>query len=91
MRTGEFLQRAGLGSKMLETWVDAGWLAPEHDAGAHEFSDVDLARAQLIRDLRHDLGVNDEGIAVALGLIDQMYGLRRVLAVLLSREQRSEH
>jgi chaperone modulatory protein CbpM len=41
------------------------------------FSDVDLARAQLIRDLRDDLGVNDEGISVILHLLDQVHGLRR--------------
>jgi len=28
------------------------------------FSDLDVARAQLIRDLREDLGVNDEGVSV---------------------------
>jgi chaperone modulatory protein CbpM len=38
---------------------------------------VDLARAQLIRDLRDDLGVNDEGISVILHLLDQVHGLRR--------------
>ncbi len=47
------------------------------------FSDVDLARAQLIRDLREDLGVNDEGISVILHLIDQMHGLRHSLQSLL--------
>jgi len=47
------------------------------------FSDVDLARAQLIRDLRDDFGVNDEGISVILHLIDQMHGLRRSMHGLL--------
>ena len=32
---------------------------------------------QLIRDLRDDLGVNDEGISVILHLLDQVHGLRR--------------
>jgi chaperone modulatory protein CbpM len=47
------------------------------------FADVDLARAQLIRDLRDDFGVNDEGISVVLHLIDQMHGLRRSMQGLL--------
>jgi chaperone modulatory protein CbpM len=47
------------------------------------FSDLDLARAQLIRDLREDLGVNDEGIAVILHLLDQMHGLRASMQKLL--------
>jgi chaperone modulatory protein CbpM len=48
------------------------------------FSDVDLARAQLIRDLREDLGVNDEGVAVILHLLDQMHGLRGSMQGLLA-------
>ena len=47
------------------------------------FSDVDLARAQLIRDLREDFGVNDEGVSVILHLVDQMHGLRRSMQGLL--------
>jgi chaperone modulatory protein CbpM len=48
------------------------------------FSDVDLARAQLIRDLREDLGVNDEGVSVILHLLDQMHGLRSSMRDLLA-------
>jgi chaperone modulatory protein CbpM len=45
---------------------------------------VDLARAKLIRDLRDDLGVNDEGISVILHLLDQVHGLRRSMQHLLN-------
>ena len=38
---------------------------------------------QLIRDLREDLGVNDEGISVILHLLDQMHGVRRSMQELL--------
>jgi chaperone modulatory protein CbpM len=44
---------------------------------------VDLARAQLIRDLREDIGVNDEGVSVILHLLDQVHGLRRSMQELL--------
>ena len=47
------------------------------------FSEGDLARAKLIRDLIQDLGVNDEGVGVILNLLDQLHGLRRTLADLL--------
>ena len=30
----------------------------------------------MIRDLKADFGVNDEGIAIILHLLDQLYGLR---------------
>jgi chaperone modulatory protein CbpM len=86
MRTREFLLSARLDAAALDAWVAAGWLAPsprrliagsglEADA---EFSETDVARAWLIHDL-HRMGINDEGIAVILDLIDQLHGLRRAL------------
>ena len=36
------------------------------------FSDTDAARAHLIRDLKTDFGVNDEGVDVVLHLVDQL-------------------
>jgi chaperone modulatory protein CbpM len=53
-----------------------------------EFSETDLARAQLIQNLIDDLGVNTEGVGVALHLIDQVHDLRRAL-VELTRRRRS--
>ena len=58
----------------LEYCVSAGWIAP-----AAEHGDADLARARLVRDLREAMGVNDEGVGVALDLLDQIHGLRRAL------------
>jgi chaperone modulatory protein CbpM len=79
----EFLIRARLEQRSLEAWIAAGWLVPPQTDPELTFSDVDLARAQLIRDLRDDLGVNDEGVSVVLHLIDQMHGLRRSMQDLL--------
>jgi chaperone modulatory protein CbpM len=47
-----------------------------------ELSDADAARAILIRDLRSDFGVNDEGVEIVLQLVDQVHGLRRALVSL---------
>jgi chaperone modulatory protein CbpM len=80
----EFLIQASIETETLEAWIEAGWLAPRRGEAGDGFSDIDLARAQLIRDLRHDLGVNDEGVAVILDLVDQVHGLRRTLRELLS-------
>jgi chaperone modulatory protein CbpM len=80
----EFLVRARLDHRSLETWIAAGWLIPPQTDPEPVFSDVDLARAQLIRDLREDLGVNDEGISVVLHLIDQVHGLRWSMQELLA-------
>jgi chaperone modulatory protein CbpM len=79
----EFLMRAHLEHDSVETWIAAGWLVPPQTEPEPMFSDVDLARAQLIRDLREDLGVNDEGVSVILHLLDQMHGLRRSMQDLL--------
>jgi chaperone modulatory protein CbpM len=84
METREFLVEARLEAEALEAWIEAGWLIPDRDGGTRRFTDIDLARAQLIRDLKQDLGVNDESIPVILDLVDQLHGVRRTLHRLLS-------
>jgi chaperone modulatory protein CbpM len=79
----QFLVRTRLEIETLEVWIKEEWLIPREGATGQEFSDVDIARARLIKDLKHDLGVNDEGIGVILNLIDQVHGLRRTLGDLL--------
>jgi chaperone modulatory protein CbpM len=86
----EFLIRTHLERHSLEAWVAAGWLVPPQTDPELLFADVDLARVQLIRDLREDFGVNDEGVSVILHLVDQMHGLRWSMRELLNemRERR---
>jgi chaperone modulatory protein CbpM len=79
----DFLLAAQLEASALEAWIEAGWLLPREVGEGEPFSDIDLARAQLIRDLG-ELGVNDEGVPVILDLVDQLHGLRRTLRDLLS-------
>jgi chaperone modulatory protein CbpM len=83
IKVEEFLLRARLERGSLEAWVAAGWLVPPQAEPELMFSDVDLARVQLIRDLREDFGVNDEGVSIVLHLVDQMHGLRRSVRALL--------
>jgi len=79
----QLLVRTRLEIETLEVWIKEKWLIPRADATGQEFSDADIARVHLIKDLKHDLGVNDEGIGVILNLIDQVHGLRRTLRELL--------
>jgi len=79
----EFLVRAHLERETLEMWIREEWLIPGQSAGELTFSDADIARVQLIRDLKNDLGVNDEGVGVILSLVDQVHGLRGVLTEVL--------
>ncbi len=75
----EFIQRTSLDQQTLEMWIQEQWLVPDIREATLEFSEADLARAELIVDLRDNLGVNDEGIGVILHLVDQIHGLRGVL------------
>jgi chaperone modulatory protein CbpM len=79
----EFLIRARLDHDTLEMWIAEEWIVPTGADPEVSFTEADLARAQLIRDLMGDLEVNDAGVGVILSLVDQMHGLRKVLADLL--------
>ena len=79
MNKQEFLTCAGLQVQTLDLWLEQRWLIPDQTFGGVNFSDVDVARARLIRDLKTDFGVNDEGVDVILHLMDQLHGLRRAL------------
>ncbi len=81
----EFLERAKVDRATLEVWVREAWICPAHTADEQKFTEMDLARARLIHDLKHNMGVNDEGLDVILHLIDQIHGLRRALAEALAR------
>jgi chaperone modulatory protein CbpM len=86
----DFLDRAQVDRETLEVWIEEEWLVPGRAATELAFSEADLARAKLIRDLIQDLGVNHEGVGVILNLLDQMHGLRKALAnILQSMRQRS--
>jgi chaperone modulatory protein CbpM len=79
MSEQEFLTRAGLQMQTLELWLEQRWLIPEQSSAGTNFSDMDVARARLIRDLKDDFGVNDAGVDVILHLLDQLHGLRSAL------------
>lgn len=87
----EFLERTQLDRATLSIWIEEEWLIPDRTAHQLAFTDMDLARANLIHDLKDKMGVNDEGLGVILHLIDQMHALRRALADTLksAREQQS--
>jgi chaperone modulatory protein CbpM len=87
MRTREFLIQSRLNARALDAWIEAGWLRPHGSQSSREFSEIDLARARLIGDLRSGLGVNDAAVSVVLDLIDQIHGLRRLVRGLMERSR----
>ena len=91
MTEREFLERTQLDRATLSIWIEEEWLIPDRTAHQLAFTDMDLARANLIHDLKDKMGVNDEGLGVILHLLDQMHALRRALADTLNsaRERRT--
>ena len=87
MIRSEFLLQARLDDETCTRWIEARWLLPQGSGDEVSFADIDLARVQLIRDLKEDLGVNDEGVAVALDLVDQIHGVRQIVRRVLAALQ----
>ena len=75
----EFLLRAQLSTATLEAWIEAGWLVPRTRPGRS--TDFPARSCPRLADPRpaRGMGVNDEGVAVVLGLLDQVHGLRHAL------------
>ena len=70
---------AGLDRVELTRWVDNRWLLPDEEGGRWVFHDVDIARVELILDIRRECAVDDEAMPLVLSLLDQLYSLRRQL------------
>lgn len=88
--TAVFLEQSGIAPYTLEVWIAEEWIVPEMADDEMAFSDADLARARLIRSLLDDMGVNNEGVGVALHLLDQVHGLRQTMAALLAKVRSRE-
>jgi chaperone modulatory protein CbpM len=63
----------------LRQWVVLGWIAPGTSDAGFTFDEVDVARVQLICDLRYDLEVEVQSVSIILSLIDQLHDTRRKL------------
>jgi chaperone modulatory protein CbpM len=79
MEMRQLIERSRLDPRRVNAWIEAEWLLPATARTGFDFSEADLTRALLIQDLNVDFGVNDEGIAIVLHLLDQLHGLRSVL------------
>ncbi|HVC55389.1 MAG TPA: chaperone modulator CbpM [Stellaceae bacterium] len=78
MDRDELIRRvAGLDRAELERWVENRWVLPTRARGVWHFHEVDLARVELILDIRREFAVDDEAMSLLLVLLDQVYGLRR--------------
>ena len=87
----EFARNVRIDMERLRVFIDRGWLSPLNVDGKFMFRDVDVARAALIDDLANEMGVNDEGIDIALDLLDQLYGLRVAFSSLIEALEVQPH
>jgi len=65
----------------LSRWIERRWIVPEAQREADReiwlFHEVDVARVELILHIRRDFAVDEETVSLVLGLLDQVYSLRR--------------
>jgi chaperone modulatory protein CbpM len=69
----------GLKRAELRRWVAAGWVAPQRQDGEPRFREIDVARLQMIVQIRRDMRIGEENMPMVLSLVDQVYGLRNEL------------
>jgi chaperone modulatory protein CbpM len=68
----------------LSRWIERRWIVPEPQREADReiwlFHEVDVARVELILHIRRDFAVDEETVSLVLGLLDQVYSLRRQMS-----------
>jgi chaperone modulatory protein CbpM len=72
-------QFSGLDRIELLRWVENRWVLPERRGGSWVFDELDIARVELILEIRREWALDDEAMPLVLGLLDQVYELRRQL------------
>ena len=61
----------GIERELIIHFIEEEWIHPA-DQESLGLDEEDLARIRLIKELREDFGVNDEGVSIILPLIDQL-------------------
>ena len=72
-------QIKGLDRRDLMRWVENRWVLPERREQTWIFHEVDIARVELILEIRQEFAIDEEALPLVLGLLDQVYDLRRQL------------
>jgi len=69
----------GLTVERLHAWVRRGWVRPTLGEAGPVYCELDIARCELVRQLRDDMDLDRDTLSLVLSLTDQIYGLRREL------------
>jgi chaperone modulatory protein CbpM len=70
-RLEEVCKVCGISEDIIIYFIEEEWIHPI-DVDHKIFDEEDIARVRLIKELREDLGVNDEAVPIILNLIDQL-------------------
>ena len=73
------LEVSGIDVAEVADWIARGWVEPAGSPPHWSFGEIDVARVRLVRDLRHDAGLDEDSLGLVLSLLDQVYALRRRL------------
>ena len=73
------VQLEGLEPGELLRWIEKRWVLPERRQEVYRFREVDVARAELIFEIRREFALDDETLDLVLSLLDQLYDARRAL------------
>jgi chaperone modulatory protein CbpM len=63
--------KCGVKKEIIVHFIEEEWIHPA-DQEHYGLDEEDLARIRLIRELKDEFGVNDEGLSIILNLIDQL-------------------
>lgn len=75
-------QTQGLHESDLYRWIATGLVHAHGAPPTLSFEPIDVARVQLIVELRRDLEVEEDTLPIVLNLLDQLYDLRRDVGLL---------
>jgi chaperone modulatory protein CbpM len=89
LKRTEFMTQLSIDEQTLETWLAQEWIVPVRAASDDAFTEADVARARLIKDLIEDLGVNRPGVDIALHLLDQLHGAHFAVSRLHAGKKRA--
>ncbi|WP_172297261.1 MerR family transcriptional regulator [Pseudoruegeria sp. HB172150] len=61
----------------LRGWVREGWVRPRQGENGPVYDELDIARIQLVCDLKKEMSIGVDMLPVVLSLIDQLHAARR--------------
>ena len=74
-------RRKELDRRELTRWVENRWVLPERRDETWIFHEVDVARIELILEIRHEFAIDEEARRVARGSGTQRDAIRRQLEI----------